>query len=495
MAQSATNKALKKSVNKFGLGLGFVSIFLMLGACSSNNSKLEIPYGMKKVEKTSASINDFRDTPPAANAQSVEWWQNFADDTLKKLVEDAKDENISLLIAQARLKEARAQGRSTIAGFAPRIDASANYSGNEANKGGSLFDANGNPVDKTESSSIIYAASWEIPLFGRFGSSLNGAKANESAAKLGIEAAKIALISDISAAYIELRAAQTQLRYLKEDSARADNLAAISKDRLRVGLVSVVDEAFARSAAEGIKAQIPDAILRVNGALDRLAILRGVSPGELDSLLALNEGQNFEFKYNAPSVNSVPADFVRRRIDVRTAEQQAILQSAAVGIARADLYPRVSIQGAISAISAISGNPVLSTVGRTTTGASVSLPLFDFGQRNAAVRSASARFTQAMLNYKATTLAAIAEGQSALTGYNQGRERAIAATNSEVAAKTRLDASNTSFKAGIISFKDLIEAERDYSNARQTRLLAQSRFSDSAIGLYRSFAGSPEIVK
>ena len=476
------------------------AISLSLGGCASLSNggaklKSALPSAIKPIPEPQVTIEDFRDAPPSQSDSSVAWWQKFADATLTKLVEEAKSENINLAIANSRVREARALGRSTIAGFAPRLDAGASVTQTGAVSGPDLVQANGQPIDSQATSTSFVRASWEVPLWGRLGASLAGAKANEMQAELGVEAAKIALIGDLAASYVDLRAAQLRLQYLREDLARADTLAQISKERLRVGLISLAEESYARSAAAGVRAQIPDAVLQVRGGLDRIAILRGVTPGSLDALLNSENNFSYSFPSNAPDVTEVPADFVRRRLDVRQAEQAAILQAAAVGISKADLYPSVSISGVVSLLSAVSGNPLAQSIGRSNITPSIDMPLFDLGRRRAALKVSNERFEQALLNYRATTLGAIAEGQAALTSYAQGSERASAAIASEMAAKQRRDATDVSLRAGIVSIKEGVEADRDYASARQIRLSSQARHTDAAIGLYRTFAGSPEIIK
>lgn len=479
--------------------VSLISLAFALGGCASTKSANDsaakpLAFGMRAVAAPQTNIEDFRDAPPAQTDASIAWWQKFADATLTQLVEAAKSESISVQIAEARLREARAQGRATIAGYAPRLDVGASSTQTTALSGPDLQQANGQPETSQTTSTSFARASWEVPLWGRLGSSLAGARANEAQANLNLEAAKIALIGDIAAAYVDLRAAQLRLQYLREDLSRADTLAQISAERLRVGLISMAEESYARSAAAGVRSQLPDAILQVRGGLDRLAILRGVTPSTLDALLGGENPNNYSFPTNAPNVVSVPADFVRRRLDVRAAEQAAILQSAAVGISKADLYPSVSISGVVSLLSAVSGNPISQSIGRGTLTPSIDLPLFDLGRRRAAIKQADARLDQALLNYKAVTFGAIAEGQTALTAYAQGGERASAAIASELAANQRREATEVSLRAGIVSIKESVEANRDFSAARQSRLSAQARHTDAAIGLYRTFAGSPEII-
>ncbi len=464
---------------------------LSLSACASNKGGI-LPFA-PKVEKPMAQIDEFRDSPMAEAANSVEWWQKFADEKLNQLVKDAQNESISIQLANARLKEARSQGLSTVAGFAPRLDANLSLSQTKATRGPDLVKADGTGTEETQSTSTqVLAASWELPLFGRLGNSLKGAKANVQNAKIGVEGAKIALIADLAAAYIDLRASQTRLSYLENDLEQAKILYASAKERLRVGLISQTDASYAQTTLAAIEGQIPDAKLMVQMGLNRVAILRGVDPGSLDEFLAFDKG--FEFKYIAPNIVTIPADFVRRRLDVRQAEQTAILMAAGAGISRADLYPRVSISGTLSLLAAVSGVPLVDKIGRQNFNPAVSLPLFDFGQRRASIGLADAKFDQAFLNYKLVTLNALAEGQQALSNYSFAREKLLAAQNGEKAALTRYNAGKDAYKVGLYSMKDLVEVERDYAQARNQRLSAQASYSDAAIALYRAFAGSPEII-
>jgi outer membrane protein TolC len=119
--------------------------------------------------------------------------------------------------------------------------------------------------------------------------------------------------------------------------------------------------------------------------------------------------------------------------------------------------------------------------------------LFDFGQRRASLRTADARYQQAHLSYRSTPLNAIAEGQNALSAYGQAQARAKAGLDGERAAQVRFDATLASFSVGLASFKDRLEAESALASARQARLANQAQLSDAAIGLYRTFAGSPGI--
>ena len=433
----------------------------------------------------------FRDAPPAPVGDSAAWWAQFADPILNQLVRDALNESISVQLASQRLKEARATGRSTIAGFAPRVNFVGTASTDYARNNEQLKTSDGALVDQQTTGAETFRATWELPLFGRLSSSISGARANEVGAKASVEAAKIAIIADLAAAYNELRNAQQSLAFLREEADRAEKLIIIANEREASGLISLADKGLIQGQAAQTKQRVPDAELRVKAGLDRIAILRGVVPGSLDTLLAPNPA--FSFNTRAPVVEGVPANFIRRRLDVKRAEQDAILQAAGVGIARADLYPSLSIIGTITTLSSLAGSPLAASREVANATPAIDIPLFNFGQRRASVRAAQSRFKQALLNYRSTTLNAIAEGQTALSAYEQSRLRAQAALDGESAAELRYNAAVSGFKAGLISYRDRLDAESGLAAAKQARLASQAQFSDAAIGLYRTFAGSPGI--
>jgi NodT family efflux transporter outer membrane factor (OMF) lipoprotein len=462
------------------------------GGCASAGS-IGFP-GMGAPKVASQGVDapaDFRDLPPPPAGETAAWWAQFSDPTLDALVREALTESLSVQQANQRLIEARSTGRATIAGFAPRVNASVSTDTDYAIDGPKLTNVTGGSEDRQTNSANAVRTTWEVPLFGRISSALAGSRAGVAGAQADIEAAKIAVVGDIAAAYIDLRNGQLSVAYLQDDLARADKLAAIADVRANAGLISLIEASQAQSQAAGVRERLPDAILRMRASLDRLAILRGVMPGSLDTRLA--PVADFAFKTDAPAVDAIPANFVRRRPDVSRAEQNAILAAAQVGVSRADMYPSVSITGTITSLASIAGGALGANITRGNVAPAINIPLFDLGQRRAALKTSDARFQQALLQYRATTLGAVAEGQAALTSYDQSRNRAGASLAAERAAQTRQTATIAAYEAGIVSFKERLEAERDLASARQNRLSSQAQFSDAAIGLYRTFAGSPGI--
>lgn len=464
---------------------------LVLGGCATGGAGA-FPglIGPPKVKsQASDAIASFRDLPPAPAGDTAAWWARFSDPILDTLVRDALTESLSVRQANQRVIESRNTGLSTIAGYAPRLNGVLSTDTNFVEEGPKLRTATGTEVGQQTNQSSAARASWEVPLFGRGISAYVGARANDIGAKADLEAAKIAIIGDIAAAYVELRNAQLSVAYLQDDLVRAQRLAVAATARSNAGLISLSEASQAQSQAAAIGERLPDAILRARGALDRLAILRGVMPGSLDQMLAPLD--DFAFKTEAPLVDAVPANFIRRRLDVKRAEQNAVLAAAQVGISRADLYPSLSISGSITQLTSLSGGAFTGDIRQGGVSPVLDIPLFAFGQRRAALTTSNARFQQALLQYRSATLNAVAEGQAALTGYDQARNRAMAGLDTERAAGLRNNATRAAYDAGIVSLRDRLEAERDFASARQTRLSTQAQYSEAAIGLYRTFAGAP----
>jgi NodT family efflux transporter outer membrane factor (OMF) lipoprotein len=489
-----------KQIARKGCSLLLISALLVtvssLSACANtqtpNLSGVLPGIGVPKTPSQSGDVpSAFRDdlAPQVPAGDTAMWWANFSDPVLDALVREALNESISVQIANQRLIEARATGRATIAGFAPRVNASISTDTDYAISGPQLPNVTGGFEDRQTNQANVVRTTWEVPLFGRVSSALAGSRAGVKGAQSDIDAAKIAVVADIAAAYVDLRNAQQTEAYLQEDVARAQRLLAIANERGTAGLISAVEVSQASSQLAQVSERLPDAILRARATLDRLAILRGVMPGSLDQRLA--PIANFSFSSAAPRVDEVPANLVRRRPDVIRAEQNAILAAAQVGVSRADLLPSVSISGTITRLASLAGGGLGASLTRGNASPAINIPLFDLGQRRAALTTSNARFQQALLQYRATTLGAVAEGQAALTNYDQSRDRAAASMTSELAALTRFNATKAAYDAGLVSFRERLESERDFANARQNRLSGQAQFSDAAVGLYRTFAGAP----
>jgi outer membrane protein TolC len=180
---------------------------------------------------------------------------------------------------------------------------------------------------------------------------------------------------------------------------------------------------------------------------------------------------------------AAPADLLRLRPDVARAEAQTLIAAAQLGVARADMLPRLNLTGSINVTDAVLGNPV--NAGATILPATpfISIPLFDWGRRLAVARQRDAQFDQSLIQYQQTVTQAVAEASNALAALEQGRLRLDSAQAAEEAAEVTARGSRAAYGAGIQSLSDRLRIEHD----------AETQQARAAIATYRAFGGGPAV--
>jgi NodT family efflux transporter outer membrane factor (OMF) lipoprotein len=433
----------------------------------------------------------FADAGEAAlpEADLKTWWTGFSDPTLDALIAEGLEKNLDVRVAAQRLIAARAQGRTTVARFAPDVSVSAQTRTSSVFDGQDLRSATGG----TESSQTTYdigpQVSWEIPLFGRLGAAIQGDRANRAAAEADARAVRVSVVADITAGYADLRSAQSRGRSLDESIQRFARIGEIAGIARRAGLTSDIDLADAERLLASAQARRPQATILEAAARDRLLILRDRAPGTSDPLATRLSLVEEVPAFDRPIPAATPADLLRLRPDVLAAEQRALLAASAVGIAKSELYPRLTLGGSISFSDNLAGNqlPGSSVVGGLVP--TLSIPLWDYGQRRAAVTQREAEFQQALIGYRGAVLAAAAEAQGALTRRANGLKALEAARTAEAAARRRADAVAKLNEAGLASLRERLLAETELLEASLTRLDTEAAEAGAVIAVFRAFGG------
>lgn len=430
----------------------------------------------------------------------VGWWTGFQDPLLNRLIEEGVANGGGPRQAMLRVKEARANNTLAIAPFLPQVFAVASADGQRLVDGASFGNRSGvgggftaQSSGREQATSALGARiSWEIPLYGRIEASIAGVGANEALAQSDLDGARAALAADIADAYVSLRAAQNRKLALQDSVAAADELARLLEISAQAGLVAPADAADARRQAETIRAQAPDLDIALAQSRNALAILRGRAPGadEADIVQALAAlGPTPSLALTAAP--AAPADLVRLRPDVRQAEARALAAAASLAAARSDLFPRISLGGAILVNDNISGDSLPGRITVASVSPSISIPLLDWGQRFATADINDARFQQSLLAYRDTVNAGVGEAQLALTQLSQGAARLSAAQRAEEAAAITARGVRASQEAGIASVADRLRADSQLIDARLRRIGAEESQARAAIAVYRAFGGGP----
>lgn len=434
----------------------------------------------------------WQDVPVGENVALTNWWRGFNDPQLDQLIAEALAEGPSIQLAAARVREARALSHATIAQYLPELTATGTGQYTRSIDGPDLA------AGEREQMTGYYgaSASWEVPLWGRVQSTAIGASAQRRSAVADYRGAQVALVADIAQAYVDLRAANASRLALQQSVESADELARILEVSWHAGITSEADAANARRLAETTRARLSGLVIESRRAENVLAVLRGHAPGteapEVQSLIAqLDAPVPHLALREAPAA---PADLVRLRPDVAQAEAQALLAAAAVGDARSNLLPRLNLTGSVLVSEALIGTPP--GVGVTTGQATplISIPLFDWGQRLAQLGQRNAQFDQALIRYRQTVLAAVADGSNALTALDQGSRRLVAARAAEEAATRSATGARAAYQAGIQSLADRLQSDQQLIDATLTRIDAEAQQARAAIATYRAFGGGPEIT-
>jgi multidrug efflux system outer membrane protein len=431
-------------------------------------------------------------------ADGVAWWTRFGDPELTSLVERAAAANLDAKAAVLRIAEARAQRDVTQAAQWPSLSLNASAQTirlSESTPTGALFSKSGklpgpggvgvpNPYTQDQ---LGFDASWEIDLFGRVRRSVEAANADTEASLEDSRAVRVAMLGDVGRAYIDLRGAQARRALVGETIATDQDLLSLAGDRRRAGLSSEID--VARAAAEVSSAQ---ALMPL---VDR-QIAQDVN--QLSKLLAREAGAlNAELEVAAPIPQvppevpiGLPADLARRRPDIRAAEQRLHAATARVGVAVADLFPRVAL-GAQGGLQAQSLSTLTEWASRfVTAGSSLQLPIFDAGRRHATVRLQDLRAKAAALDYRRTVLAALDEVDNALIAYAADQSRRALLASAVVSNREAVEFARQRYVTGLGNFIDVLDADRSLQQGEIALSDNATAVSADLVLLYRALGGS-----
>jgi NodT family efflux transporter outer membrane factor (OMF) lipoprotein len=432
--------------------------------------------------------SQWRDAPVAAEQPVTDWWRRFNDPALDQLVAEALDDGPSVQIAIQRVREARGLSQATLAQYLPELLATGSGQYQRVIEGPIP------PGGEREQMTGSYGAQvgWELPLFA-IGPAATGAGANTRVALADLRGAQVALAADVAQAYVDLRAAQASYSALSRSVEASDELARILEISANAGITAEADAADARRLAEATRTRLPGLVIEVRRAENVLAVLRGLAPGtespETQAILARNDAGIPTLELT--TAPAAPADLLRLRPDVAGAEAQTIVAASALGVARADLFPRLNLIGTISVTDALIGNPAGAGTTIATGTPFISIPLFDWGRRFGVQRQRSAQFEQSLIRYQQTVTQAVAEASNALVSLDQGRLRLESARRAEDAAERTARGSRAAFEAGIQSLADRLRSEQQLIDANLTRIDSERAAASAAIATYRAFGGGP----
>ena len=432
--------------------------------------------------------------------EQIRWWEAFGDPVLSRLIEIAYRNNYSLKVAGLKVLEARAQLGIAVGYLYPQVQ--------QANGSVSYTSASKN-APNTKAGDLEFweynvgaSVGWELDFWGKFRRSVEAADTNLLASVAGYDNAFVLLVAQVADTYVAIRTAEAQLQVAQDNVAIQQRSFRITEARFRGGDVGELDMLQARTQLLGTQVTIPQIEIGLQQAKNALSTLLGRPPADLTDILGPQPGAI----PTAPAAIAAgaPTDLLRRRPDVRQAELAAATQSAAVGVAEADLYPSFGLSGFLGVVAADgtnttrTGNSGIGQLFRADSLLLVGGPYFtwnilNYGRIRNNVRVQDARLQQLLENYQTTVLNAVKEVENGMVGFVKSREQERILAETEVAARRALTLANTGYREGFSDFQRVLDAQGSLLQAQRQLVTTRSTTVSSAIDIYRALGGGWEI--
>lgn len=414
-------------------------------------------------------------TEPGGN-----WWRLYDDPVLDGLVRDALSANTDIRVAVARLAKARAGLREERGAREPQIGAngSAQYG---RLPGPSIPGEKRTDVQVDVGLSVAY----EVDLFGRVSRRIEAARGDVGAAEADADAVRVAIVSDTVRAYADAASSAERITVAENIVALLDRSRALTERQHQIGVATGLDTARIAALRDQRQAEIPLLQAERQGALFRLATLTGRTPRDLPTQVA---DRVSTLRLQQPIPVGDGATLLARRPDVRAAERRLAASTARIGVATADLYPRITLGGSVGSSgtglgNVFGANPLTWLIG----------PLINWTVNRSAARArveGSRADTQAALaTFDGTVLQALEETETALSSYQQALNRRDALRSARDQAQKAATITRARQREGDISSLELLDAERTAAEADAALAEADARIADAQIDLFKALGG------
>jgi len=407
------------------------------------------------------------------------WWKTLNDPELSSLIDRAILGNLDLKKALARVREARARRGIAKADLFPTLDAtgSATWSRTSKDTG-------------SGKTSDLYAANfdagWELDIFGGVRRSVEAAQGDLQASEEDLRNVLVSLLAEVALNYIDVRTSQVQIAVAEANLEAQSETYQLTRWRYEAGLSDELAVQQARYSLENTRSLIPPLRTGLEEAMNRIAVLLGEQPGKVHPELEKRE------PIPVTPLNiavGVPADLLRRRPDVRQAERQLAAQTARIGVATADLYPKFTLSGSIG-LETLSLSHLSSSGGWSLSGGPrITWAIFKGGAIRQNIEVQSALQEQYLIAYEATVLGALEEVENALVAYAEVQQRRQSLIEATDAAQKALDLAQHKYHAGLTDFNNVLDAQRSLLSFQEQLAQSEGNVTSNLVRLYKVLGG------
>jgi len=426
---------------------------------------------------------------------SADWWSVFNDPTLDRLIDLSYRQNLPLQISGLRIFEARAQLGIAVGQQYPQ---SQQVNGNLTKVGLSENSPNFSSAftdDSYSQADIGFDAAWEMDFWGRFRRGVESASANLGASIADYDNALVLLTSEVARTYVVLRTLEEQLAIANDNTITQRRSYKIADVRFRNGAVSELDPSQALSLLKSTESTVPLLESQIRQAKNALSILLGMPPSDLQDILvgAAKIPQT-------PEVFDIgmPADLLRRRPDIRLAELQAASQSALIGVAKSDLYPRFALIGSIGLLTSDTNQSDLSDMFNSDSvaynfGPSASWNILNYGRLKNQVRVQDARLEELIVNYQNTVLEAAREVEDGISSYLGGKDQRAYLEDSVKAAQRSVDLALVQYREGAVDYQRVLDTQQTLLRVQDAYTVVRGDVVASLVAIYKALGGGWEM--
>jgi NodT family efflux transporter outer membrane factor (OMF) lipoprotein len=443
-----------------------------------------------------------------------QWWTLFNDPTLDSLEQQLAGANLDVAAASARLRQSRAEQRIAGAEEYPTLDGAASYHRERASPNGILgllgVAPTGTPLESASGSTPLGAAalppppsgspaynlyqfgfdaSWEIDIWGHARRGVEAATALSDASYEDRNAVLLSARAELARDYIQLRDAQILLQIARQNLQIARDATTLTEKRVHEGVTTNLDVDNASAQAESIEALIPTLESRRDTTINAIGLLLAKEPGELQPLLA--EPRDVPALPEQVPIG-VPSELVQRRPDIRKAEAQLHAATASIGMAKADFYPRISLNGSAGFQSLQLSNLANWESGQYVVGPSITLPIFEGGRLKGTLHLREAQQQEAAILYQRTVLDAWREVDDALLVYDAEQRRRDRLKKVVSLNQNALSIARQRYKEGAVDFLNVLNVQKQLLDSQSDLEQSQANAAANLITLCKVLGGGWE---
>ena len=407
------------------------------------------------------------------------WWRALNDAKLSSLEERAVKGNLDLKKALSRIREARALRGISKANLFPTLDASAsstNYRSSES----------GWSTKENKLYSAGFDAGWELDVFGGVRRSVEAAQASLEATQADLHNVLVSLLAEVALNYVEVRTYQARLSAAYANIKTQQETYELNRSRYEAGIIDELAVQQALYNLERSRSQIPTLEIGLESAKNRLAVLLGETPGAVHRELAEQR------PIPVPPVTvavGVPAETLRHRPDIRRAERNLAAQTARIGVATADLYPKFRLIGNIGLKSVSTGNFFTAASRTWSISPGVSWNIFHGGSIRQNIKVQSALQEQALIQYESAVLNAQEEVENVLVAYAKEQRRRESLARATDAARQADKLARDRYQAGLVDFSNVLIAQLALLSFQDELAQSNGAVTSNLVRLYKALGG------